>query len=780
MSIEPAAEVQKELPRCGRLVFRGVELAYLNVDGEYMLPLAELLALVLPTTPRTTLFTRMEKMKVRRHFCQPEEIKLLKTVNGIHGSSANCTLISKTEVDKYCSMYIDDLNERSERKCSDDFTNESEIAGKEHSVENYGGKDMESAYHDNTEILNKLTVLHKQKRSSPLKAKLKLTKISNSVKLKSALSPDSQCTQTSTDNARLATIDSHLCPTNKEGIAAVSSELSSFQAKSFVRTPSLVKSDKLNTNKRDKNLINSKTDKKKKLRRVKKRPSSDVEGNQEFSEFESPLKIPKRSELNTREQDTDKINEQCLSRSSHCWLTSQPSQKQELDCFISDSSSNDSGFASTLLSNTSSPTKRDFTAEDLNELRKKDKEAAKNREHSSPRTKDTKLPKLKTPTKNEIKRDDGNSLTLSPPALLLKRYENSWQVEQKSPVKEATGCSHKSIVKTEDKCGATALVEESCGQTKQVRTRRKRRKPLISQEVSLIVSDSLNRVKPGSVHRKKIARKEQKAKLIIRGGERTCLNGQVISAAKKCNFLTAKVKKSGKQAQENLTSDDQLNTDKQSKDDFLQKKAVLDRIVGDALAKFFRPKTSSVSPESLESQEPAKPKPIKAKLAGPAKPFLQTNSKFKLLTLFPATSQLGLENGSLCPVFTMSCPKGFEPPSSHPLWNWRLGGPIFSESTHKFLQPKPVSKPKQKFACDKVRKIKRRRRRKKKVAVSLSTSTNNLATVIPASNVLANHSNSASKASEKISCGNSDFEPTICVAASNTVSSQSEIAVIIS
>ena len=771
MSIEPAAEVQKELPKCGRLVFRGVELAYLNIDGEYMLPLAELLALVLPTTPRATVFTRMEKMKVRRHFCKPDEIKLLKTVNGINGLSANCTLISKTEVDKYCSMYIDDLNERSERKCSDDFTNESEITGKEHSVENYGSKGIEStesAYHDNTKIQNKLTVLHKQKRSSPLKAKLKLTKICNSVKLKSALSPDSQCTQTSTDNARLAAIDSHLCSTNREGFAAVSSELlSSFQAKS----PSLLKCDKLNTKKRDRN---SQTDKKKKLRRLKKRPSSDVQGKQEFGEFESPLKIPKRSELNTRERDTDKINEQCLSRSSRCSLTSQPSQRQEFDCFISASSSNDSGFASTVLSNASSPTKRDFIAEDLSELRKKDKEATKNREHSSPRTK---LPKLKTPTKNEIKRDDGNSLTLSPPALLLKRYENSWQVEQKSPVKEATDCSHKSILKTEDKGGSTALVEEACGQTKQVRKRRKRRKPLISQEVSLNVNDSLNRVKPDSVHRKKIAKREQKAKLIIPGGERTCSNGEVIGAGKKCNFLTAKVKKSGKQAQERLASDDQLNTDKQSKDDLLKKNAVLDRIVGDALAKFFGPKPSSVSPESSESQEPAKPKPIKTKVAGPAKPFLQTNSKFKLLNLFPATSQLGLENGSLCPVFTMSCPRGFQPPSSHPVWNWRLGGPVFRESTHKFLKPKPVSNPKQKFVCDKVRKIKRRRRRKKKVAVSLSALTNNLTAVIPVPNVLANHSNSASKATEKIACGNSDLKPTICVAASNTVSSESEIAV---
>lgn len=49
MGTEVAPE-DKELPKCGRLVFRGVELAYLNIDGEFMLPLAELLALVLPST----------------------------------------------------------------------------------------------------------------------------------------------------------------------------------------------------------------------------------------------------------------------------------------------------------------------------------------------------------------------------------------------------------------------------------------------------------------------------------------------------------------------------------------------------------------------------------------------------------------------------------------------------------------------------------------------------------------------------------------------------------
>ena len=96
-----------EQRNCGRYIFREADLAYLLIDGEKMFPLAELLASLFSNTARTTLFTRMEKIKTRRHFCSAEEIKLLKTVNGIHGSSAICTLIPQADVQKYCDVYID-------------------------------------------------------------------------------------------------------------------------------------------------------------------------------------------------------------------------------------------------------------------------------------------------------------------------------------------------------------------------------------------------------------------------------------------------------------------------------------------------------------------------------------------------------------------------------------------------------------------------------------------------------------------------------------------------
>ncbi|KAK3717511.1 hypothetical protein QZH41_003657 [Actinostola sp. cb2023] len=98
---------ESEQENCGRFTFREADLAYLLVDEERMFPLAELLASLFSNTARTTLFTRMEKINTRRHFCSAEEIKLLKTVNGIHGSSAICTLIPEADVEKYCAVYID-------------------------------------------------------------------------------------------------------------------------------------------------------------------------------------------------------------------------------------------------------------------------------------------------------------------------------------------------------------------------------------------------------------------------------------------------------------------------------------------------------------------------------------------------------------------------------------------------------------------------------------------------------------------------------------------------
>lgn len=785
MSTEAALEGEKVLPQCGRLVFRGVELAYLNIDGEYMLPLAELLALVLPSTPRTTLFTRMEKMKVRRHFCQPEEIKLLKTVNGIHGSSANCTLLSKTEVDKYCSMYIDNLSESNKGKCIDDIKKESEVASAERREGNCKSKDMESAHQNNNEIADKLAVVHVRKASPrPLKAKLKLAKISNTMKLKSALSCNSQFNETLTDRTSREAIDGGLTYASvndhREGIIPVSSKLlSSAHASNFSQTQPLRANNK-RLKKRDKNL-NSEANKKGKFARAKKRLSNDVD-----KEFESPLKIPKRSEMHERQEEKDKVNE---TTQFQCGRSS---QKQELDYLISDSSSNDSGFASTALSNASTPTKTDFSAGELSGLLRKDEEAIKEHEHvhSSAR----RPPKLKTPPKNKTGGNKGNSLTLSPPALLLKRYEDSWQVEPKSPVKEVTHCLHKSKVKPKKDArpaGLTSLFEETCGQTqraqverKEVRKRRKRRKPLILKEETLVNKDSVDDgEKPDGAKvkqvKKKRAKRKQKGKLSEEG---TLSNEQLVSPEKGSDFSTTKEKKPDVLPQEKQSPKTQCNAEQLSKEELAKKNSILDSIVGDALAKFFGSKTTTadVSPsaQSNITSTPPKPKPKKPKVAPTIKPVLKTNSDFKLLNLFPVTSQLSLEDGSLTPLFTMSCPKGEQPPSSHPLWKWRLGGPVVRDTAQKFLKPKPVPKPKKPQSCfttklvaNKVRK--RRRRRNKMSTIKNSPSIKN---PLAAGSAMTD---SKSDLNKNVPAAATEFKlPAVCAAtSSNIVSPSAEMEV---
>jgi len=773
MSTETAPEQQKERPKCGRLVFRGVELAYLNIDGEYMLPLAELLALVLPTTPRTTLFTRMEKMKVRRHFCQPEEIKLLKTVNGIHGSSANCTLLCKTEVEKYCSMYIDNFSESNKGKCVENITSESLIASEEVKAERCNSKlDLEEAQRNNNEIPNKLAVLHKHKKSPSLKAKLKFTKVTNTVKLKSGLSCVSQFNQTLTDSISREAIDGDVtCGSvdeRAEDILRVSPSLFSAHASNLQTQPWRANNKRMK--KRDKNL-NSEANKKGKLSQVKKRPSNDMDIGKEF---ESPLKIPKRSEIRA-DKGNNKVSETRqfpIGRSLHS------SQKQDFDSLISDSLSIDSGFASTVLSNASTPTKTEFSAGELNGLLRKDEEVIKEHEHSSPR----RPPKLKTPTKNKISEDEGNSLTLSPPALVLKRYEDSWKIEQKSPVKEdkeATNCLLKSKVKLKKKArpdGLTTLFQETCGnaqahiENKQVKKRRKRRKPLNFKEETLINKELIIGEKPdGAGIKKKRAKRKQKGKL-VRG---TLSNKQFVGPQKSRDFSTAKEKKPEVLPQEKPNSETQFNTE-QTKVELLKKNSVLDRLVGDALDKFFGRNSSNettLTPSS-ENITPTKPKPKKRKIATVTKPVLKTNSSFKLLNWFPLTSQLSLQCGSLSPVFTMSCPKSVEPSTSHPLWKWSLGGPVVRNSDQKFVKPKPVSTPKEKqsdstskLVANKVRKLKRRRRKKLSTSKKPLTCLSNNATILD------------SKANQNASGALTEFTLPACDQVTSIVSSPAEITV---
>ena len=784
MTTEPATEEaveEKQVPLCGRLVFRGVELAYLNIDGEYMLPLAELLALVLPTTPRTTLFTRMEKMKVRRHFCEPEEIKLLKTVNGIHGSSANCTLLSKTEVEKYCSMYIDKPSEFNQAISRDANSVEpaSEVISMESVFNDKNDKEKKASTQlfSNT-IPSKLAVLCKHKNSAPLKPKLRLTKVAIAKKLKSRSSPDCEVNKTLTDNASRAAIDGDLTCGNVTGYGEgchLDSPSSSYCVTNFTHTMSLVN---LGANKKRVKMRDSSSEPNRKMRKVardKKRSSN----NSDIKEpFESPLKIPKGSELNGHEE-SDKVKEAKVSqfRSSRC-----NSNKHDFDTLISDSSSNDSGFGSTAFSNASTPTKTDFSAGDLSGSLRKDENTIKEHAHTSPRTM-----KLKTPKKNKTKesRNLGKSLTLSPPALLLKRFEDSWLVEQKSPVNEAAKCLHRRSLKLRKKVRPavlTPLFEGVCGpvqplfQQKQVKKAKKCRKPLSlieeTESKPLVTKDSISVERQdgaGTIKKKKFKRKGKgKLQKLKARKEQSLLNGKVVSPDKIKLPDVSKEKKLGCLPQGGPSPKTQRDINEQTKEELLKKDTVLERVVRNALTKFFAPATSDCTPSADTTPvKVSKPKPKKPK----ANPTLKANSSFKLLNLFPATSLLTLTDGGLCPSFTMACPKGIEPHSSHPVWQWTLGRPVVRSPQKSTLKPKPVQKEllsKAKFITNKVRKLKRRQKK-------MSTNKKPFAPVSDPNVAKATVAESMLKSA---SIATAEFKLPLCDTASNTVSSSTETEVI--
>ena len=781
MTTEPVTEEtveEKQVPLCGRLVFRGVELAYLNIDGEYMLPLAELLALVLPTTPRTTLFTRMEKMKVRRHFCEPEEIKLLKTVNGIHGSSANCTLLSKSEVEKYCSMYIDKPSEFNQAISREANSEEpaSEVTSMNNVLNDKNDKEKTTSNQLNSNTIpNKLAVLCKHKNSAPLKPKLRLTKGTTAKKLKSRSSTDCEVNKTLTDNASRVAIDGDLTSGNVtrygEGCHLDSSS-SSHCVTNFTQTLSFVN---LGANKKRLKKRDSSSEPIKKMRKVargKKRSSN----NSDIKEpFESPLKIPKRSELNGHEE-SDKVKEVNQFRTSRC-----NSNKQDFDTLISDSSSNDSGFGSMALSNASTPTKTDFSAGELSGSLRNDENTIKEHAHTSPRTL-----KLKTPKKNKTKeiRNLGKSLTLSPPALLLKRFEDSWLVEQKSPVNEAAKCLRRRKEKFRKKVRPavlTPLFEGVCGppqplfQQKQVKKAKKCRKPLsLKGEIEskpLVVKESIlgeRQDGAGIIKKKKIKRKDKGELQNLKARkEKNLLNEKVISPDKIKLTDVSKEKRPGCLPQREPSPKTQLDIDEQTKEELLKKDTVLERLVGNALTKFFGPATRDCTPSvDTTPVKVSKPKPKKPK----ANPALKANSSFKLLNLFPATSLLTLADGGLCPSFTMACPKGSEPHSSHPVWKWTLGRPVVRSPQKATLKPKPVQKEllsKAKLITNKVRKLKRRRKRvsaNKKPFAPVSDP--NVARAIVAESKLES------------ACTATEFKLPLCDTASNIVSSSTETEVI--
>ncbi|CAH2282298.1 Hypothetical predicted protein [Pelobates cultripes] len=77
----------------------GVRLGYLVIRGKQMFALSQVFTDLLKNIPRTTVHKRMDYLKVKKHQCDLEELRKLKSINSIAFHAAKCTLISREDVE---------------------------------------------------------------------------------------------------------------------------------------------------------------------------------------------------------------------------------------------------------------------------------------------------------------------------------------------------------------------------------------------------------------------------------------------------------------------------------------------------------------------------------------------------------------------------------------------------------------------------------------------------------------------------------------------------------
>lgn len=90
---------------CGRMEYLGVDMAFIYIHGKLMFTMSEVAKKLYPKWPRTTLNDRVKQMKIQWYRCAPREIKKVYSVNGIVKLGVHCTLISKQDLDMFCSVY---------------------------------------------------------------------------------------------------------------------------------------------------------------------------------------------------------------------------------------------------------------------------------------------------------------------------------------------------------------------------------------------------------------------------------------------------------------------------------------------------------------------------------------------------------------------------------------------------------------------------------------------------------------------------------------------------
>lgn len=641
-------EVSKEQASCGRASFREADLAYLVIDEERMFPLAELLASLFSNTARTTLFTRMEKINTRRHFCSAEEIKLLKTVNGIHGSSAICTLIPEADVKKYCGVYVDrtiDLKQFAKGKktrkltAKDKGSRKSKVSESSKSTSAFNNDEenqtARNASDDNDNIIN----LSKKKiRNSSSKRR-----VNGEAKVKDSRKEENKLPANESQvllGEVLEEKDSHLLSLSEHVTNGT-------QTVSLLSEP-VVKPRKKRKAKDSKDHVEQ-----------NKRP-------RDTDEVLSTLHPPsKPSTTETSDGNDGVVDSQCSSTTSlgnsHSSCLNQCLTNANSEILFSDSSSNDSGFGSTAtLGSTCRTSCSSATMDKPNE--KLRVAMAKKIKLTLPSP--TKLNKNKaTKRKNLQKGLDCKNMsklvdpTLSPPALVIKRQNNTWQVETKTEIESKTKIPRK-IPKTVKKklkwssaeTESEALhLENGTSNGRTILKNKRRKKEQFSDKVNGAFSEESTR---NAVKKKRMRRKRPGDGTLIRG---STLDPNTASNDSMTNFYLENkykglAKKSGRK--------EDKNSDK------MRISRTLDKV-----------KVAHSSNIAMATSAGSSPTSRSKPISNASKTF-KVNKNFKFMSSFSGFPFLSIRDGDLSPTYSMPVPDNIKKPSSHPLWKWHLGAPV--------------------------------------------------------------------------------------------------------
>ncbi|XP_031551259.1 uncharacterized protein LOC116288591 [Actinia tenebrosa] len=640
-------EVSKEQESCGRVSFREADLAYLVIDKERMFPLAELLASLFNNTARTTLFTRMEKIDTRRHFCNAEEIKLLKTVNGIHGSSAICTLIPEADVKKYCGVYVDrtiDLKQFAKGKKTRKLT--AKDKGSRKSKVSESSKSTSAVNNDEENQMARNTSDDKDNIINPLKKKIRNTsskrRVNGEAKVK-----DSRKEQNKLSNNESQALLGKVLDGKDSQLLSLSEHVTNgTQTVSLLSEP-VVKPRNKRKAKDCKNHIEQ-----------NKRP-------RDTDEVLNTLYPSSKPSTENSDGNEGEVDSRCSStvslENSHSSCLNQCLTNANSEILFSDSSSNDSGFGSTATlgstcrETSSSSAARGKPNEKLGLAMPKKIKLTLPSPTKLDKNKATKRIKLQKglDCKNMSKQVDPS---LSPPALVIKRQNNTWQVETKTEIESKAKIPRK-ILKTAKKklkwssaetlkCRALHLENgTSNGQTMSKNERRKKQQ--FSDKANGALSEERNAVK-----KKRMGQKRPRNGALLQG---STLDPFTASNDPMTNFYL-KGKNKG------LARKSGRKKDKHSEK--MRISQTLDKV---KVAHSSNIAMTTSAGSSLTSSS--------KRISNASKTF-KVNKNFKFMSSFSGFPFLSMRDGDLSPTYSMSVPDNIKKPSSLPLWKWHLGAPV--------------------------------------------------------------------------------------------------------